>query len=59
MAQEEQVQRIIHENNKTDYSISVKTITGPADDRKEVTIRADTVEDFKDKLTTVKKELGI
>jgi len=54
---EQNVQKIIHEGNKTDYSISVKMISGEASDRKEITIRADTVDDFKAKLKAVKAEV--
>jgi len=55
---EEIIQKIIHEgNNKTDYSISVKVIMGKSDDRREVTVRADTVEDYQAKMDAVLKSL--
>ena len=50
----EQVSRIIHEGNKTDYSLVFKHISGPADDRTEITVRADTIEEFQQKLQAVK-----
>ncbi len=50
---EETIQKIIHEGTKTDYSISVKVIMGKPDDRKEITIRADTIEEYKAKFDAV------
>jgi len=54
---EQTIQKIIHEGNKTDYSISVKVIMGKPDNRREVTIRADTIEEYKTKMDAVLKSL--
>jgi len=51
---QEIIQKIIHEGNKTDYSLVFKHISGPADDRTEITVRADTIEEFQIKLQAVK-----
>jgi len=54
---QEIIQKIIHEGNKTDYSISVKVIMGKPDDRREVTVRADTIEEYQAKMDAVLKSL--
>jgi len=55
---EEIIQKIIHEgNNKTDYSISVKVIMGKPDDRREITIRADSIAEYQIKFDAVLKSL--
>ncbi len=48
------ISKVIHEGNKTDYSIVYKTITGKSDERIETTIRADSIQEFEEKLKAVK-----
>ena len=50
----EQIQKIVHIGNKTEYSIVYKTITGKSDERIELTVRADSIEEFSEKLKAVK-----